>query len=251
MWFLWGTNWISLSFCSGYVMWFLWGTNWISLSFCSGNITWFLRGTNWISLSFCSGDVTWLLWGTNWISLSFCSGYVMWFLWGTNWISLSFCGGDVIGLESREYGRRDPSRWPRGTLYPQKLALTSPTSGGRSVSIVRLRTQTMQFVCLFVLTALLNEPQINNYILVNKYYSVSYPQFESEQVFFFDCHNKNKILLTRKDTPSPAKLPIHIFFIRLGSNRLPFHSSESKSPRIRWLKSARWEYIVKRISCKC
>jgi hypothetical protein len=22
------------------------------------------------------------------------------------------------GLESREYGRRDPSRWPRGTLYP-------------------------------------------------------------------------------------------------------------------------------------
>jgi hypothetical protein len=33
MWFLWGTNWISLSFCSGDVMWFLWGTNWISLSF--------------------------------------------------------------------------------------------------------------------------------------------------------------------------------------------------------------------------
>jgi hypothetical protein len=45
------------------------------------------------------------------------------------------------GLESREYGRRDPSRWPRGTLYPQKLALSSPTSGGRSVCIVRLRTQ--------------------------------------------------------------------------------------------------------------
>jgi hypothetical protein len=37
------------------------------------------------------------------------------------------------GLESREYGRRDPSRWPRGTFYPQKLALSSPTSGGRSV----------------------------------------------------------------------------------------------------------------------
>jgi hypothetical protein len=27
-------------------------------------------------------------------------------------------------LENREYGRRDPSRWPRGTLYPQKLAIT-------------------------------------------------------------------------------------------------------------------------------
>jgi hypothetical protein len=37
------------------------------------------------------------------------------------------------GLEGREYDRRDPSRWPRGTLYPQKLALNSPTNCGRSV----------------------------------------------------------------------------------------------------------------------
>jgi hypothetical protein len=42
-------------------------------------------------------------------------------------------------LENREYGRRDPSRWPRGTLYPQKLTITSPTSCGRSVGIVRSR----------------------------------------------------------------------------------------------------------------
>jgi hypothetical protein len=41
------------------------------------------------------------------------------------------------GLEIREYGLRDPSRWPRGILYPHKLALTSPTSGGLSVGIVR------------------------------------------------------------------------------------------------------------------
>jgi hypothetical protein len=53
-------------------------------------------------------------------------------------------------LENREYGSRDPSCWPRGTFYPQKLAITSPTSGGRSVGVVRLRTQTMEFVCLFV-----------------------------------------------------------------------------------------------------
>jgi hypothetical protein len=33
--------------------------------------------------------------------------------------------------------RGNPFRWPRDTLYPQKLALTSPTSGGRSVGIVR------------------------------------------------------------------------------------------------------------------
>jgi hypothetical protein len=31
-------------------------------------------------------------------------------------------------------------RWPRDTLHLQKLALTSPTSGGRSVGIVRLQT---------------------------------------------------------------------------------------------------------------
>jgi hypothetical protein len=49
------------------------------------------------------------------------------------------------GLENREYGRRDPSRWPRGTPYPQKLTLTSPTSGCRSVGIVRSRTQTKEY----------------------------------------------------------------------------------------------------------
>jgi hypothetical protein len=49
------------------------------------------------------------------------------------------------GLESREYCRRDPSRWPRGTLSPQTLAETPPTSGGRSVGIVRSRTLATEF----------------------------------------------------------------------------------------------------------
>jgi hypothetical protein len=49
------------------------------------------------------------------------------------------------GLENRDYGRRDQSRWPRGTLYPQTLALTSPTSCGLSVGIVWSRTQTTEF----------------------------------------------------------------------------------------------------------
>jgi hypothetical protein len=31
------------------------------------------------------------------------------------------------------------------TLYPQKLALNSPKSGGRSVGIVRLRTKATEF----------------------------------------------------------------------------------------------------------
>jgi hypothetical protein len=37
------------------------------------------------------------------------------------------------GLQIWVYGRRDPSRWPRGTLYPNKLPLTSPTSGERTI----------------------------------------------------------------------------------------------------------------------
>jgi hypothetical protein len=44
-----------------------------------------------------------------------------------------------------DYGSRDPSHWPRGTFYPQKLALTSPTSGSCSVGIVRSRTQATEF----------------------------------------------------------------------------------------------------------
>jgi hypothetical protein len=61
------------------------------------------------------------------------------------------CSGP--GLERREYGRRDPSRWPRGTLYPQKLAITWPTSGGSSVGTVRSRTQATEVV-LFCLLGL-------------------------------------------------------------------------------------------------
>jgi len=35
-------------------------------------------------------------------------------------------------------------------LYPQKLALPSPTGGGLSVGIVRLRTKATEFVCLYI-----------------------------------------------------------------------------------------------------
>jgi hypothetical protein len=57
----------------------------------------------------------------------------------------------IIGVESREFGRRDPSRWSRGTLHPQKLALTSPTSGGRSVGIVRSRTQATEYFFYYLM----------------------------------------------------------------------------------------------------
>jgi hypothetical protein len=49
------------------------------------------------------------------------------------------------GLENREDSRGDPSRWPRGTLYLQKLALTPPTNGGHSIGMVHSRTHTMDF----------------------------------------------------------------------------------------------------------
>jgi hypothetical protein len=46
-------------------------------------------------------------------------------------------------------GRSDPSRCPRDTLYPQKLALTSPSSGGRSVGIVRSRAKATELFIVF------------------------------------------------------------------------------------------------------
>jgi hypothetical protein len=45
-------------------------------------------------------------------------------------------------LENRDYGRRGIRHTDHATpLHPQKLALTSPKSGGRSVGIVRSRTK--------------------------------------------------------------------------------------------------------------
>jgi hypothetical protein len=55
-------------------------------------------------------------------------------------------------LENLEYGRRDPSSWPRGNLYPQKLPITLPTIGGRLVGTVRSRTQAIEFSFLVLVT---------------------------------------------------------------------------------------------------
>jgi hypothetical protein len=75
---------------------------------------------------------------------------IFWEVVGLEWGPLSLVStteelldikSSFSGLENREYDRRDPTRWPRNTLYSQKLALTSPTIGGRSFGIVRSRTQ--------------------------------------------------------------------------------------------------------------
>jgi hypothetical protein len=49
------------------------------------------------------------------------------------------------GIGDPDYCHRYPSRLPRGTLYPQKLTLTSPTRDGRSVCIVVSRTKATDF----------------------------------------------------------------------------------------------------------
>ena len=57
--------------------------------------------------------------------------------WGATWIKSSGSGPEkqrltAVGIRCADYVT---------PLYPQKLALTSPTGGGRSVGIVRLRTK--------------------------------------------------------------------------------------------------------------
>jgi hypothetical protein len=130
-----------------------------------------------------NGDILWFLWCTNWIYICYVEesrpplmvrvpGYrsrapgfnsqrykIFWRVVGLEQSPLSLVSTieELLGrkssgssLESREYGRRDSSRWPLDSFYPQKLALTSPTSGGRSVVIIRARTCATEFVCLFV-----------------------------------------------------------------------------------------------------
>jgi hypothetical protein len=49
-------------------------------------------------------------------------------------------------------GRGNSLRRPRNTLCPRMLALTSPTSGGRLLGIIRLRTKATEFsfMCLLL-----------------------------------------------------------------------------------------------------
>jgi hypothetical protein len=61
-------------------------------------------------------------------------------------LSLMSTTEELLGRNSSgEYGHRDPLCWPQGILYPQKLALTLPTSGGRLVGMVRLQTKATEF----------------------------------------------------------------------------------------------------------
>jgi hypothetical protein len=130
-----------------------------------------------------NGDVLRFLWGTNWIYLCYV-GEIRPPLWSSGHgyrskgpgsipgatrffsvvvdlerdsLSLVSTVKELLGrkssgfcLETLEYERRYPSRWPRSNLYLQKLALTSPTSGSCSVRIVCSRTQARVFRLSFL-----------------------------------------------------------------------------------------------------
>jgi hypothetical protein len=82
---------------------------------------------------------------------------IFWEVVGLEWgpLSLVSTTEEVLGrnssgssLENREYGHGDPLRWPRDTFYLQMLALTLPTSGGRSVGLVLLQTKVTELFML-------------------------------------------------------------------------------------------------------
>jgi hypothetical protein len=176
LWYSGQSSWLHI----GDVLCFLWGTNWIYILVCyveeSRPPLWSSGQSSWLH----NGDVLCFLWGTNWIYIWYveesrpplwASGQSSWlrsrapgsisgatrfsekqWVWNgvhsASWVQLRSCLEKKVaapGLDIWEYGRREPSRWPRGTLYPQNFAVTSPTSGGRSVGIVRSRTQATEF----------------------------------------------------------------------------------------------------------
>jgi hypothetical protein len=55
------------------------------------------------------------------------------------------CCSDLFRSRRSRLRPKDPSRLPRDTLYPQKLAPASPTSGGRCVGVVRSRAEATDF----------------------------------------------------------------------------------------------------------
>jgi hypothetical protein len=64
------------------------------------------------------------------------------------------------GLESQEHCHGDPLCWPCDTLYPQKMAITAPTSIGRSVGIVRSRIKAAEFLFVYSLCIFSYEAQV-------------------------------------------------------------------------------------------
>jgi hypothetical protein len=136
---------------NGAVLCFLWGTNWIYICYAekSRPLLWSSGQSSWLNI----GDILCFLWGTNWIYICYIeeSRPPLWSSAQTSWLQIHLSAFDSLryqifwkvvglergplslvsttvqllgrkisccGLEIREYG------WPRGTIFPQKLALT-------------------------------------------------------------------------------------------------------------------------------
>jgi hypothetical protein len=112
---------------------FVWGTKWIYICYVeeSRRPLWSSGPSSWLQI-----QVFWEVVGLERDPLSHVSTTE--YLLGRN--------SSGSGLENWEYGRKDPSLWPRDTLDPRKLVLTSPTSGGRSFGIVCWRTKATELL---------------------------------------------------------------------------------------------------------
>jgi hypothetical protein len=162
-----------------HALWFLWGTNWIYICYVeeSRPPLWSSGQSSWLQLRV----VLCFHWGTNGLFIGSVerSRPPLWSDGQSSWLQIQRSGfysrryqtfwevgglqrgpislvrtiqellgtkSSCSGLENRECGRRDPSRWPRSTFHPQKLALTSPKRGCRSLGIFRSRIQATEFV---------------------------------------------------------------------------------------------------------
>jgi hypothetical protein len=99
-------------------MCFLWGTNWIYICYVEESIPPLLS----------SDQSSWLQIQKSWFDSR--SYQIFWIVVGLERGPLSLIStikpllrrkNSGSGLEGREYGRRDPPRWPRGTFHPQKV----------------------------------------------------------------------------------------------------------------------------------
>jgi hypothetical protein len=123
---------------------------------------------------------------------------------GTGFISLVSTIEKLLGrnssgsdVENRKYCRRNDLRRPRGILYPQELALTSSTGGGRSVGIVRSRTQQRSFLYNMF------SRNLNAEVAYKSETSASFPLYTR-------CNNLNRVnaMINRREILNSTNKPL-------------------------------------------